>query len=270
MRSLCWRPPRRRTPPKWITLLFPIAYLVMISSSPKVAERYLLPVSAMVPLLAALGTGEIARTLGSSGSTARTACGYAVSVGLLGWAAYAELPAFHRAWEGFQHDDPSAVAEWVKTNLPLGAIIAEDHRVNLSVTKADGLSTNARVPQKVLDASFAPDLGTFDELRAKGVGDVAVCRQNYGRYVNDETKPQAGVKTELSTSGSTFTRGFSQRANCSRNGRRGPSPTFNRASDSTEFRLPRSSLSRLPLLAGVLSPGGRSRRCRVLAADPRR
>jgi hypothetical protein len=47
----------------------------------------------------------------------------------------------------------------------------------------------------VLDASFAPDLGTLDELRAKGVAYVAVCRQNYGRYYNDEMKPQPGVKS---------------------------------------------------------------------------
>ena len=185
---------RRRTAPEWVTLLFPLAYLALISCSPKIAERYLLPVSAMAPLLAALGTGEIGRVIDSRGSPARGKLRSLASVALLGGTICAEWPAFHRTVDGFQHDDPTAVAEWIKTNLPADAIIAEDHRVNLSATKADGLSTDARVPQKVLDASFAPDLGTFDELRAKGVGYVAVCRQNYGRYFNDETKPQAGVK----------------------------------------------------------------------------
>jgi 4-amino-4-deoxy-L-arabinose transferase-like glycosyltransferase len=189
---------RRRTPPEWITLLFPIAFLLMISSSPKVAERYLLPVSAMVPLLAALGAGEIGRLVGSPHSSARTGAGLVASAILLGWATYAEYPAFHRTWGGFEHDDPTAVAEWVKAHLPADAKIAEDHRVNLSATKADdGPSSTARVPQTVLEAKsgVAADLGTVDELRAKGVGYVAVCRQNYGRYFNDENKPQAEIKT---------------------------------------------------------------------------
>jgi len=167
----------------------------MISCSPKIAERYLLPVSALVPLLAALGAGEIARALRSPKIPAGNVLGFAASAALLGWTAYAEWPTFHRSWEGFQHDDPTDVANWIKANLPVTAIIAEDHRVNLSATKAEGLSTAARVPQKVMDAGFAPDLGTLDELRSKGVEYVAVCRQSYGRYFNDETKPQADVKS---------------------------------------------------------------------------
>jgi len=185
----------RRTPPEWITLLFPLVFLALLSCSPKVSERYLLPVSAMIPLLAALGAGEIGRFIGGSGSPGRAVLGSLASIALLGWAVYSELPGFRRSFEGFQHDDPTAVANWIKVNLPGDAVIAEDHRVNLSASKADGLSTNARVPQKVLDASFAPDLGTFDELRAKGVSYVAICRQNYGRYFNDEMKPQNSVKS---------------------------------------------------------------------------
>jgi len=204
---------RRRTPPEWITLLFPILYLGMISCSPKIAERYLLPVSAMVPLLAALGVGEIGRVLGASEIRGRIILGYAVTAALLGWTAYAEWPAFHRSWGGFQHDDPTAVAAWIKTHLPLDAVIAEDHRVNLAATKGnDGPSSTARVPQKVLEAKtgLAPDLGTLDDLRAKGVGYVAVCKQNYGRYFNDETKPQAGVKSGYNKQREFYARLFAE------------------------------------------------------------
>jgi len=189
---------RRRTPAEWINLLFPILFLGMISCSPKVAERYLLPVSAMVPLLAALGVGEVGRVLGASDIRGRILLGHAVTAALLAWTIYVEWPAFHRSFEGFQHDDPAAVAEWIKANLPINAVIAEDHRVNLAATKGnDGPSSTARVPQKVLEAKsgLAPDLGNLDKLRSEGVGYVAVCKQNYGRYFNDETKPQATVKS---------------------------------------------------------------------------
>jgi len=205
---------RRRTPPEWITLLFPVVFLAMISCSPKIAERYLLPVSAMLPLLAALGVGEIGRVVAGESRPRQILSGLAVAV-ILAFLVRSELPTFtqfydalcerqpkaeppalfSRLYLGFQHDDPAEVADWVTKNLPAEAVVAEDHRVNLSATKADGLSTAARVPQKVLDASFAPELGTLDELRAKGVGYVAVCRQNYGRFFNDETAPQAEVKS---------------------------------------------------------------------------
>jgi hypothetical protein len=201
---------RRRTPPEWVTLLFPLAYLAMISCSPKIAERYLLPVSAVAPLLAALGTGEIGRVIDSPGSATRGRLRSLASVALLGATIWAEWPAFHRTLDGFQHDDPTAVAQWIKTNLPAEAIIAEDHRVNLSATKADGLSTDARVPQKVLDASFAPELGTLEQLRSKGVGYVAVCRQNYGRYFNDKTVPQTKVKLSYDQARDFYTRLFAE------------------------------------------------------------
>jgi hypothetical protein len=205
---------RRRTPPEWITLLFPLAFLAMLSCSPKIAERYLLPVSAMLPLLAALGAGEVGRLMAWN-SESRRCVGAACAAIILAFVVRAEMPTvpqfldalrergtdaqsttqFSRLYIGFQHDDPKAVAAWVEKNLPADAVIAEDHRVNLSATKADGVSTNTRVPQKILDASFAPELGTLDDLRAKGVGYVAVCRQNYGRYFNDDLQPRTGVKS---------------------------------------------------------------------------
>jgi hypothetical protein len=201
---------RRRTPAEWITLLFPLAYLAMISCSPKIAERYLLPVSAMVPLLAALGAGEIGRAFHSPKILVRNVIGCGVSAALLGWMTYAEWPAFHRSWDGFQHDDPTDVANWIKANLPPTAAIAEDHRVNLSPTKADGWSKDARVPQRVKDASFAPELGSLDDLRAEGVEYVAVCRQNYGRFFNDEKKPQVSVKSDYKKQRDFYVRLFDE------------------------------------------------------------
>ena len=185
---------RRRTPPEWITLLLPLGYLAMISCSPKIASRYLLPVSALLPLLATLGAAEIARIIRAASSRGRQIVGSVVLAGLVGWIVWAELPPLRASFAGFTHDDPGEVAAWIKAHLPPDAVIAEDHRVNLSPDKADGVAKFARVPQTVLDANFAPDLGTVDELLAKGVTHVAVCRASYGRYFNDETGAQGGGK----------------------------------------------------------------------------
>lgn len=186
---------RRRSLAEWVTLLFPLGYLAVISCSPKIADRYLLPVSVLIPFLAMLGVAEIGRTIDSEKLRARHFLSMAALVGLTIWVIMAEVPGFRRSFEGYRHDDPAAVAEWISTNLPSDAVIAEDHRVNLSPTKANGVSTNARIPQKVFNSNFVADLGTLDELRAKGVTHVVICKQTYGRYFKDETKPREGVKT---------------------------------------------------------------------------
>lgn len=186
---------RRRTGPEWASLLFPLGYLAVISCSPKIADRYLLPVNVLLPFLGVLGAAEIGRLIGGNTPGARKIAGLLVLAGLSAYQVNSQLPAFRRSFDGFTHDDPKAVAEWIKVNLPADAVIAEDHRVNLSPTKANGVSKNARVPQKVYNANFAPDLGTLDELLKKGVTHVAICKQSYGRYFKDETKPREGVKT---------------------------------------------------------------------------
>lgn len=186
---------RRRSAVEWATLLLPLGYLAAISCSPKIADRYLLPVNVLIPFFAVLSAAELARGFDSEKLRWRRILSPLVLVALVAWISSAQWPAFRRSYEGFTHDDPAAVAAWIKTNLPLDAVIAEDHRVNLSPTKANGVSKNARVPQKVYNANFAPDLGTLDELRAKGVTHVAICKQSYGRYFKDETKPREGAKT---------------------------------------------------------------------------
>ena len=173
---------RRRTPPEWAVLLFPLAYVALISCSAKSAPRYLLPVNALLPALAVFGAAEIARLVNWQQPRERHPLNAWLLFPLLALILRAELPLLKTSYEGFQHDDPTALAEWVKANLPPDAIIAEDHRVNLTPTKGEGFSTAARVPQKVLDAKSAADLGTVDELLAKGVTHVAVCREIYDRY----------------------------------------------------------------------------------------
>lgn len=197
---------RRRTLPEWATLLFPLGYLAVISCSPKIADRYLLPVNVLLPFLAALGVAEIGRLIGPDKSRARHALNIGVIACLFTWLVASEWPTFHRSFRGYEHDDPTATAEWIKANLPATAVIAEDHRISLSPTKSDKIknpktglpfepSENARVPQKVYSPNFASELGTLEQLRQNGITHVAICKQSYGRYFKDETRPRESVKS---------------------------------------------------------------------------
>ncbi len=187
---------RRRTPVEWLTVLFPVAYLAMLSFSPKVADRYLLPVDVLVTFLAALGAVEIARLFDAPGSRSRHALAGLTLVGLSAWMLTSTIPHFRSLLAEYQTDSHAAAAAWVKANLPADAIIAEDHRVNLSAEKSNGVSTTARVPQTVLNSDFAADLGTLDELRNRGVTHVAIGPDAFKRFFNPDIKP--GKKEQAS------------------------------------------------------------------------
>jgi len=154
---------RRRTPPEWILFFFPLGYLAVISCSPKVADRYLLPVSATVPFLAVLGAAAICRLVHSEKSLASRMASGAALLGIGVWISISEVPGLRRAFDGYQHDDPKAVAEWVTANLPHDAVIVEDHRVNLSPTKSEKRKKPAGKPKTAGEIS-TPDPGGTPEV----------------------------------------------------------------------------------------------------------
>jgi len=184
---------RRRRADEWLLLIFPILYLAMLSFSPKIADRYLLPVTVLLTFVSALGAVELARLLGSREYPGHSIVAFLVLAAGAGWLVSAELPPYRDTFDGYKSDDPGELVKWVTANLPLTAVIAEDHRVNLSLSKADGVSKDKRVPQTVLDSDFVADLtknGTLDELRAKGVTHVALARPTYGRFIGRELAPR--------------------------------------------------------------------------------
>jgi hypothetical protein len=82
--------------------------------------------------------------------------------------------------------------------LPPTAVIAKDSRVALpDPTKKRDVARLGTIPQKVLGERFAADLGTVEELRARGVTHVAVSESDYGRFFLNGLRPQAGEKVDF-------------------------------------------------------------------------
>ena len=201
---------RRRDFAEWLNFLFPVAFVAMLSCSPKIADRYLIPVNVTLAFVAALGAAEIARGIDAPGSRLRQALALLALAAGAGFLVFAELPSLREAFAEYATDDHAAMAAWVTGNLPRDAVIAEDHRVNLSASKADGLSADARVPQTVLDSDFAADLGSLDELRTKGVTHVAVCGDSYGRFLDQGVKPGNAEKANYERRRLFYTQLFAQ------------------------------------------------------------
>lgn len=193
---------RKRTGAEWTLLLLPAAYFMTISCSPKTGGRYLLPTSTAVCALGAIGVWEIARRL-------RVAKIPALLAGTA-FLLHAQLPLLRATMDEFRHDDRVELAAWIRANVPADAIIVEDHRVNLFAPAPGDESGKPQVPQRVLDAESAADLGTIDEMRTWGTVYVAVSQRQYDRYFSKNLKPRPAEKAEYDRRKEFYTRLFAE------------------------------------------------------------
>ena len=196
-----WRERRAVSPVEWLIIAFPFAYALALSFSPKSNDRYFLPATAVLTLLAAFGAVDAARLLARwlplRWALAVCAAALVISEGVslpppLDWHNFAEYFA------AFQRDDNADFIAWIKKNLPTDAVIAKDSRIQLpdAESKKDRLRF-APMPQKILAAHYAADLGTMAELRAQGVTHLAVSGSDYGRFLLPGLIPQAGERADF-------------------------------------------------------------------------
>jgi hypothetical protein len=180
-----WR--ERRSVPlvEWLIIGAPFVYALALSFSPKSNDRYFLPATGALTLLAAFGIYDAARLL-KPWLPVRWA-----SAGLALLFVGAQIPKWQRYATAFEHDDNRELFDWVKTQLPPEAVIAKDSRVQLPTPKNTRvLQYFGPLPQTILADKFAADLGTIRELRKRGVTHVAVSESDYGRFFLRGLRPK--------------------------------------------------------------------------------
>ncbi len=167
---------------RWHAVAFPFFYALMLSFSPKSNDRYFLPATAMFTVLAALAVPDVARLFHRKWTAPLAAAILVLS----------QLPSWLRYERAFQNDDSRELQAWCREQLTPDAVIAKDSRIWLpDPKKPDGVPADA-IPQKIMPAKFAADLGTLDEIRAKGITHVAVSESDYGRFFLKSLQPKKG------------------------------------------------------------------------------
>ena len=181
---------------RWHAVAFPFYYAFMLSFSPKENDRYFLPATAMFTVLAALAVPDVARLFHR-----KWAAPLAALLLVLG-----QLPSWLRYEHAFQTDDSRDLQTWCREHLPADAVIAKDSRIWLpDPKKEDGVPANA-IPQKVVPQKFAADLGTLEEMRAKGITHVAVSESDYGRFFRESLRPKKGEEADFARRKSFYER----------------------------------------------------------------
>ena len=194
-----WRHRTTLTVAEIIMSVSPFAFALALSFSPKSNDRYFLPATALFSVLAVIGIADLADFLVARWP--RRSVIWLASLALIA----GQLPSWTASrpgWLGydraFQRDDNADLIAWLNAAVPRDAVIAKDNRVALPDPgrKKDASRLNV-IPQKVLAKKFAADLGTLDELEARGVTHVAVSEMDYGKFFLSGLRPQESGRKDF-------------------------------------------------------------------------
>jgi hypothetical protein len=166
--------PREHGLPEYLFVAFALGFALMLSLTPKTAERYFLPVTVLTCLFAGVGMADICRSLPI---VARHAMAYRYAAfGILFVAAAGLFAAtISKRLEGFGADTRRQLAAHIEKNLPLDAVLVQDSRVQLVAVLGKSKEQRAfSVPQRVLSNHYAGDFGSVQELREKNILYVAL------------------------------------------------------------------------------------------------
>ncbi len=169
--------------------IFPVAYVLILSFSPKSHHRYFLPDTVLLCILAALAVWSLPANLPWLQRAARYGI-LPLALVLSAWKTRANDLAF-------QQDPRRDLVAFVTATLPADAVIAQDKRVSLP-SRADPRLADSpySIPQKVVGKLFAADVGPLDELPARGIHYVAIAEGDYGRFFLKTHSARAGERGE--------------------------------------------------------------------------
>lgn len=180
-----WRERRRLGFFEWLFVLFPVAYLLVLTFIPKTNDRYFLPATGVFLCVAALGIDAIRRQARSKG----------IAVALVALPLVIQLPDLALYYAAFRKDDLRDLTEWLNHELP-DATLAVDRRVMLpSPRRASFIPYQTPLKAKVVHTTVEK-FKSLEEMRAEGVTHVVLSETTYGRYRLASLRPLKGSRKE--------------------------------------------------------------------------
>ncbi|HEX8312834.1 MAG TPA: glycosyltransferase family 39 protein [Chthoniobacteraceae bacterium] len=151
---------------------FALIYLVALSCSPKIALRYLLPVTGIWCVFAGAGIALLMQQARVAVARQWLARGsIVIAAALLLLIGVMQGRQLVTMMDAFRRDSRSELTAWILANAPAGSTVAYETKVGLGwlterVPALDGYT--------LLRKDYVADLGSVEELRARGVEFVAV------------------------------------------------------------------------------------------------
>lgn len=169
-----WQTRRERSLPEFLLILFPIVFTLMLSLTPKTAERYFLPAGVMICFLTGLGLADFSARAAAFWKWSGRRKAFLFGVCLL-VAVATTASEVRQTLRAFSRDSRRELAGWLQQHAAPDAIVAQDRRVQLVGIVSKETSDRAYTPtQKVLTRDKMADFGSVQELQQQGVSYVAI------------------------------------------------------------------------------------------------
>ena len=177
---------KRRPLPETLFLILPVILGIAISCTPKGSARYFLPIGLMLLTSAGIALGLALNTWKSKPYLLRFCTwtvGAVVAIAIL-------LPLakeYNIRQKAFAADYRKDLARYISEKVAPDALIASDLRAAMPTADDPRFAGfPGLLPNKMLVTRYVADLGTIDELAAKGVSYVVVANRDANRLANDD------------------------------------------------------------------------------------
>lgn len=190
-----WLRKRERRSSDWVIFVLPLGYALLLSFSPKTANRYFLAVAPFLILCGALGLVWLGDFLRERVTWRKGIVGAGVFVVLAGLAVREQWSLTQPNVRSFRTDSRMELGTWISANLPLHADILAETRVCL--TRDSTWSRSAPRPDlRISEKIFLPDFGSLETVQLRGKKYFAVIRTSYGGYLSDKRKPSPNQEAQ--------------------------------------------------------------------------
>ena len=168
----------------WSLLGTLLIWILLLSFSPKTNDRYFLPLTGIIGVLAGGGLTTFRPD--------RRWIAAGIVLGALAW----EIQKTREYYHAFASDDRADLVQWIHTNIPATDTIAYDTKVNLPDIEVYHELEDA-LPHRLLRKFYVADVGSPEFFKQENIRYVIVTESTYGRFFLSSLKVKSGQSEDF-------------------------------------------------------------------------
>ncbi|MEO7933963.1 MAG: glycosyltransferase family 39 protein [Chthoniobacterales bacterium] len=174
----------------WCLLGTLLGWMILLSFSPKTNDRYFLPLTGLIAILAAAGFAFLAAEWKENPKLRWLP--YLLVIAAVGW----EIQKTQTYLAAFAVDDRVELVAWIDEHIPATETIGYDTKVNLPDIEVYHDLAHP-LPHRLLRKFYAADLGTPEYFEREKIRYLIITESAYGRFFLTSLKAKKGQSSEF-------------------------------------------------------------------------
>ncbi len=174
----------------WCLLGTLLGWMILLSFSPKTNDRYFLPLTGLIAILAAAGFAFLVAEWKVNPKLRWVP--YLLAIAALGW----EIQKTQSYLTAFAVDDRAELVSWINQHIPNNETIGYETKVNLPDIEVYHDLAHP-LPHRLLKKFYVSDLGTPEYLEREKIHFLIVTESTYGRFFLTSLKAKKGESAEF-------------------------------------------------------------------------